>query len=182
MPGDLADATFMVTRYKPGMTTAELIEARTRQLLKLPEDVIKARNILKQSRFRSKEAFENKFARRICNDTHEPGTLVLIRNNPIENSVSIDKKTSNRYIGPYRIVRQTHGGAYIVEEMDGALLRHHIAAYRLIPYIKRQELDSVAEELGIETNSESGSSEESSDQTQNDSPQTSDQEDSAEEC
>ena len=65
--------------------------------------------------------------------------------------------------------------------MDGALLRHHIAAYRLIPYIQREELDSVAEELGIESNSESGSSEESSDQTQSDRPQTSDLEDSAEE-
>ena len=62
MPGDLANATFIVTQYKPGMTTAELIKAQTCQLLKLPEDVIKAWNILKQSRFHSKIAYENKFA------------------------------------------------------------------------------------------------------------------------
>ena len=150
MPGDLADATFLVTDFQPGMTSAELIEARTRQLLRLPEDLAKARLILKKSRFRSKEAYENKFARRIRLESYKPNDLVLIRNNPIENSVSIERKTANRYMGPYRVVRQTQGGSYILEEMDGSLLRHHVAAYRLIPYVLRQDLDSWADELGIE--------------------------------
>jgi len=30
--------------------------------------------------------------------------------------------------------------------MDGSLLRHHIAAFRLIPYVQRQDLDAWAEE------------------------------------
>ena len=110
MPGDLADATFMVSKFRPGMSTAELIEARTQQLLRLPEDVAKARQILQQSRFRSKEAFERKYARRIRQEAYNPDDLVLIRNNHIENSVSIKRKTANRYMGPYRVVRQTQGG------------------------------------------------------------------------
>jgi len=92
MPGDLADATFMVNKYKPGMTTAELIEARTQQLLRLPEDTNKAQKILQQSRFRSKEAFEKKYAKRIRKEAYKPDNLVLIHNNPIENSVSIKWK------------------------------------------------------------------------------------------
>ena len=51
--------------------------------------------------------------------------------------------------------------------MDGSTLRHHIAAYRLIPYIQRQELNSVAEQIGITSESEeesiAGSSESSYD-------------------
>jgi len=151
MPGDLSDATFMVASYKPGMTSAELIEARTRQLLRLPTDVLKAQKILRSSRLRAKLAYENKFAHRIRTEAYEPDSLVLIRNNPIENSVSIERKTANRYMGPYRVIRQTQGGSYILEEMDGSLLRHHVAAFRLIPYILRQDLTTWINENGSES-------------------------------
>jgi transposase InsO family protein len=154
MPGDLADATFQVTSFKPGMTSAELIEARTRQLLKLPQDVETARNILRKSRFKSKQNYERKFARRLRLEAYEPDTLVLVRNNPIENSVSIERKTANRYMGPYRVVRQTQGGSYALAEMDGALLRHNIAAYRLIPYVQRKDLNAWAKEIESSTNME----------------------------
>jgi hypothetical protein len=167
LPGDLADATFMVNKYKPGMTSAELIEARTQQLLRLPKDMAKARKILQQSRFRSKEAFERKYARRIQKEAFKPDDLILIRNKPIENSVSIEKKTANRYMGPYRVVRQTQGRSYILAEMDGSLLRHHVAAFRLIPYIQRKELDSLAEEIEISGESEEESNSVPSDISEN---------------
>src|ERR1700753_4291684 len=83
---------------------------------------------------------------------YEPGSLVLLRNNQIENSVSIERKTADRYMGPYRIVRQTTGGSYVLAEMDGSLLRHYVAAYRLIPYVQRQDLDTMPEE-GTKDNS-----------------------------
>ena len=38
-----------------------------------------------------------------------------------------------------------------MEEMDGSLLRHHVAAFRLIPYVQRQDLDDWATEVGLET-------------------------------
>jgi len=176
MPGDLSDATFLVTDYKPGMTTAELIEARTRQLLRLPEDVARARQILKRSRFRAKERFDDKFARRIMLEAYAPDALVLIRNNLIQNSMSIERKTANRYMGPYRVVRQTQGGSYILAEMDGSLLRHHVAAFRLIPYIQREDLDTWATEAGLET--ADGSSQEASDNGDQDSPDDSNQDSS----
>ena len=157
LPCDLADATFMVTEFKSGMTDEELLMARTRQILRMPQDVEKARYILKKARIRSKEAFEAKFSRRIQKEPYAPGTLVLIRNTPIENSVSIERKTANRYMGPYRIVRRTQGGSYVLEELNGNLLRHTTAAFRLIPYIQRKELDALdqepnseAEELNME--------------------------------
>ena len=159
LPCDLADATFMVTDFKPGMTDEELLKARTRQLLRLPQDVEKARKTLHQSRIRSKQAFEKKYSRRLQKSTYEPGTLVLIRNVPVENTMSIERKTTHRYIGPYSIVRQTQGGSYILQELNGTLLRHTVAGFRLIPYIRRQELDR----LGPGPNSEEEDSEESKD-------------------
>ena len=144
MPCDLADATFMVSEFKPGMTDIELLAARTRQLLRMPQDVEKARQILKKARIQSKEAYETKFARRLQQEDYEPGALVLIRNNPIENSVSIRRKTTNRYIGPYRVIRRTQGGSYVLEEMNGNTLRHTTAAFRLISYIKRKDLDELS--------------------------------------
>ena len=95
MPGDLTDATFQVVGYAPGMSTQELIMARTRQLLRLPEDIAKARETLHQSRSQAKQSYEQKFSRRLLETPHTPGSLVLIRNNPIENSVSIERKTAN---------------------------------------------------------------------------------------
>ena len=170
MPCDLADATFMVTEFKPGMTDAELIAARTRQLLRMPEDVEKARRILRKSRFQSKEAYEAKFARRLQKDDYEPGTLVLIRNNPIENSVSIERKTASRYIGPYRVIRRTHGGSYVLEEMNGSILRHTTAAFRLIPYIERKNLNELARSLESEDDKADSSPEPNHSSEESDEP------------
>ena len=152
MPCDLADATFMVSEFKPGMTDVELLAARTQQLLRMPQDVDRAIKILKKARIRSKEIYETKFARRLQKDDYEPGALVLIRNNPIENSVSIVRKTANRYMGPYRVIRRTQGRSYVLEEMNGNILRHSTAAFRLIAYIKREELDELVSNLSTDTN------------------------------
>ena len=143
LPCDLTDATFMVTDFKPGMTQTELITARTRQLLRLQQDVERAKQTLSKSRIQSKAAFERKFARRIQRTSYEPGMLVLIRNVPVENTMAITRKTTNRYMGPYHIVRQTQGGSYVLQELDGTILRHTVAAFRLIPYIQRQDLGEL---------------------------------------
>jgi hypothetical protein len=144
LPCDLAEVTFMVPRFKDHMTDIELIAARTRQIAKMPEDLARARNTLEKSRFRSKEGFEKKFGQRICRTSFKTGELVLIRNNQLEKTVSIDRKIKNRYMGPYRVVKETKGKAYILEELNGNMLRTSIAAFRLIPYVKREQLDGLA--------------------------------------
>ena len=97
LPRDLTDATFLVSKFRPGMTTDELIQARAWQLLRLPKDIARARKILQKSRFRSKEAHEKKFTRQLWKESFDPGDLVLVWNNRIENSVSIERKTADRY-------------------------------------------------------------------------------------
>ena len=134
LPLDLAEATFLVEDFEPGMSTSDLLAARMRQLSKLPEDVMRTSNLLQKARFASKIQFEQRFQRRLSQDTYEPGELVLVRNTAIE--MSHNRKHQLCYLGPYRIVRQSLGKAYTVAEFDGAVLRQKIGAFRLLPYIK----------------------------------------------
>jgi transposase InsO family protein len=165
LPGDLADATFLVNNFRPGMTRDELVQTRARQLLRLPEDIAKAKKILQKSRFRSKQAYEKKFARRLRIGAYQSGDLVLVRNNRIENSVSIERKTADRYMGPYRVIRRTQGGSYVLEEMDSSELTEHVAAYRLIPYVKRRDLDHWAAVVGTDNEVEHEISQEPQEQS-----------------
>jgi hypothetical protein len=138
LPFDLAEATFMVSGFRSGMTTAELLTLRIRQLSKHDRDVKKAADTLRKARFRSKEQFERKFIKRLQKDEYKRGELVLVRNVGIEMEVSIKRKTADRYFGPYEVERKNRGGAYILKELDGSTFRHNpTAAFRLLPYITR---------------------------------------------
>ena len=61
---------------------------------------------------------------------------MLVRNTQIEKE--LNRKSKPRYLGPYQIVRRTKGGSYVLSELDGAIWRQGIAAFRIIPYISRQ--------------------------------------------
>ena len=51
---------------------------------------------------------------------------------------------------PYSIVQQTEGGSYILQEMNGAIMGHKVAAFRLIPFHKRSGLQELASEPSAE--------------------------------
>jgi hypothetical protein len=141
LPCDLADATFLAPEFRSGMSNEELLTARTKQLAKMPQDLLRAQKTLAQSRFKSKEAYERKFARRLRKTSYQPGELVLICDVAPEKGVSVIRKTQDRYMGPYEIERETQGGSYLLKELNGVPLHRAIAAYRLIPYVSRQHLD-----------------------------------------
>ena len=63
------------------------------------------------------------------------GELVLIHHTEVKKELSC--KVKPRYLGPYKVVRRTKGGSYVLEEMDGTVQRSGVAAFRLIPYINR---------------------------------------------
>ena len=133
------------------MTEADLLAARIQQLQKLPADIRRAAQTLKNARFRSKAQFEKKFHHRVRPDNFEPGDKVLVRNSPIEKSLK--RKQFPRYLGPYQVVRRNTGGAYILAELDGATCSNPIAAFRLMPYIQRDHWFMRPYERDIESDS-----------------------------
>ena len=136
LPFDLAEATFLVDGFEPGMSTKDLLALRMRQLSKHPEDLAQAAKTLKKARFDSKVQFEQRFQKRLSRDEYKPNELVLVRNTAVE--MSHDRKHKPRYLGPYKVVEQTCGKNYILREMDGARHIQKYAAYRLLPYITRK--------------------------------------------
>lgn len=132
----MTEATYLVHGFQSGMSTQELLALRIRQLEKRPEDIAQAAATIKQARLRSKEQFERLFKRRITNHVYEPGDLVLVRNSQIEKE--LNRKSKPRYLGPYQIVRQTQGGSYVLQELDGAVSRRGVAQFRLLPYMPRE--------------------------------------------
>ena len=124
---------------------------------------------IKRSRLQSKAQFEKRFRHRIQKVPLKPGTLVLIRNS--RRDAGLSDKSSQRYFGPYQIHRQTQGGSYVLQELDGTFLRKGYAAFRLLPYRPRLQgslhqiqSDSSNSDLESQSGSSSSDSSESSDE------------------
>jgi len=50
---------------------------------------------------------------------YQPGEFVLVQNSRVEKE--LDRKMKPHYLGPFKIVRCTQGGSYILKEMDSML-------------------------------------------------------------
>ena len=61
---------------------------------------------------------------------------MLIRNSRI--NLELNRKTKQRYLGPYVVINRTKGGSYHLAELDGARLKGRIAAFRIVPYYARE--------------------------------------------
>ena len=136
LPFDISEATYLLGPMDSPMTEAKLLEVRARQLLKRPEDLEQMKEKIWKARQMSAKRFEKTFERSIRTDSFEPGALVLIRNSRI--NLELNRKTKQRYLGPYIVVKRTKGGSYHLAELDGAILKGRIAAFRVVPYYARE--------------------------------------------
>ena len=145
---DLFEASYLVSGFEEEMTSEDLLALRIRQLQKLPEDIERAAEILKKTRLRSKKQFEKKFGRRLIRSDYQPGDLVLVRNTAIEKE--LNRKSKPRYIGPFKVIRKTKGGSYMLSELDGTISKRGIAAFRLRTYYPRLDEEILPDKLPYE--------------------------------
>lgn len=144
LPFDLTEATFLVEGFTKGMSSVNLLALRIRQLQKLPEDIASAVATLKRTRYKSKEVFEKRFGSRISTRIFKPGEIVLARNTRVEKE--LNRKHKSRYLGPYEVHRRTEGGSYMLKELNGTHVRRRFAAFRLVPYFSRGDLQDIEPE------------------------------------
>ena len=52
-----------------------------------------------------------------------------------------------RYKGPMVVIRRAHGGAYILAEMDGTVLKDKVAAFRVMPHWARYKPIELPEDI-----------------------------------
>ena len=135
LPFDLTEATFMIQEYRQGLSSAELLALRIRQLQKRPEDLERAAQALIKARFRSKAQFERRFMRRLKRVPLKVGDLVLIRNTRIEQEMN--RKHKPRYLGPYILRELQSSDTWAISELDGTPSRTAVAGFRIWPYIAR---------------------------------------------
>jgi hypothetical protein len=92
-----------------------------------------------QARLEAARLLERDHPSKIRDYNFARGTLVLMRNTAIE--ASLNRKMRPRYLGPYVVLSRNRGGAYILCEVDGAVLDRPVAAFRLVPYLARRSID-----------------------------------------
>ena len=72
---------------------------------------------------------------------YERGELVLVYNEVLENHFC--GKGEPRWHGPYAIVARWPSGTYIIQELDGAVLKQLVAWKRLKSYVPHHGLEPV---------------------------------------
>ncbi len=75
------------------------------------------------------------------NGDYVKGELVLVYDEALENQMS--GKGALRWRGPYTIVARRPSGAYVLQELDGAVLKQPVAWKQLKSYVPRQGLELV---------------------------------------
>jgi hypothetical protein len=61
-----------------------------------------------------------------------------MRNTQVEKA--LNRKMCPRYLGPLIVVARNFGGAYVLCELDGAVLHRPIVAFRILPYLARKSI------------------------------------------
>ena len=75
-----------------------------------------------------------------------------MRNTAIEKA--LNRKMRPRYFGPMIVLARNMGGAYILCDLDGTLLHAPVAAFRVIPYFARREINAPDLDLFIDISTE----------------------------
>ena len=147
LPLDIVEASYLLPPPEAFLSTTDLIARRAVELQKRLEQVTALRDKVYEARIKAARQFERDHAVTIKDFDFESGDLVLVRNTAIEKA--LNRKMRPRYNGPYVVIARNRGGAYVICELDGAVLDRPIAAFRVVPYFARKRLEIPRDALDV---------------------------------
>ena len=139
LPFDVIEANYLLPPPDSMLSTTDLISRRAIALQKRQADLDRLKLHVHEAWNRAAIRFEKEHCATIKNFDFQRNDLVLIRNTAIEKA--LNRKMRPRYFGPMVVISRNFGGAYIVCDLDGTVAHAPIAAFRVVPYQARQELD-----------------------------------------
>ncbi|KAE8230172.1 hypothetical protein CF326_g4833 [Tilletia indica] len=105
---DIDFKTFVAYDWDSIKTTEDLLATRVRRLKRRTDDLDKARVRLQHARAQGRRYADEKEAHQL-RDPWKPNDLVIAWNPTHAN------KAQDRWMGPYRVVRQREGGTYYLK-------------------------------------------------------------------
>ena len=130
LPFNLFEQTHMSPKFYPNMSTTDLLALRIKQLYRKHRDIHQASEALIKTQLKSKEEFKQKHLHCLVTDDYTECALVLLHNSQIKKSMN--RKIHPRYLGPYQVVRRTKSKSYILWQINEAVFRQGVAAFRLV--------------------------------------------------
>jgi len=118
----------------------DLVTWQAHQLQKRQQDLNNIKEKVLKACYQSIRNFEQRYCHLIVDYDFKLGAYILVCNSKVEYELSC--KTKLRYLGPMIVICHTKGGAYILAELDGAVSKLRYAAFRLLPYLPRNEAKS----------------------------------------
>jgi hypothetical protein len=129
---DITDRSWHALEWHKVNTTQELLTLRIKQLSRRDEFIGETSVKLETARKKAADDFYEKNKARMMDHAYEPGMFVLVWNNYLD--FQFGNKGALRWMGPYIVVQRRSSGAYVLAELDGAVLAKPVAARRIKLY------------------------------------------------
>ena len=139
LPFDVTDRTFHVLDWPSATNTVDLLALRMRQLEQKELILSSVREVNKEFREKTVEAYNQRHLHRFKIGDYKIGELVLTHNEALDNQFG--EKGALRWHGPFAVVARRPSGAYILQELDGSVLKQPVAWKRLKSYVPRRGLE-----------------------------------------
>ncbi|ESK81404.1 hypothetical protein Moror_16561 [Moniliophthora roreri MCA 2997] len=129
---DIVESTWLVHTPDRILTDEELIGYRALALAKHRTHVQEMMEKVDKIKQQNLRQFEQEFINKIKEYDFKLGMLVQMHNMAIEKE--LDRKMYSRYLGPMIVIRRTKGGSYILADMNRAVKKEKVVAFRVLPH------------------------------------------------
>ena len=136
---DIVKANYLLLLPNLLLSTTDLMARRAIALQKQQEDLLRLKDCVHSARNRTALHFERDHTHTIRDFNFKPRALVLVQNTAIEKA--LNWKMRPYYFGPMVVISKNRGSAYIICDLDGTLTHSPIAAFWIVPYFARDNID-----------------------------------------